>query len=135
MTAVGDQRSEISKYEEIKFMNKKICLLALCAMLFALCFSAEAQQPAKVPRTGLLRPGSPPDAFVEAFRQGLRDLGYVEGTNIVVEYRWAEGKNERLPDLAADLVRLGVNVIVPGGNPATRAAQKACPGAYPDEVA
>jgi putative tryptophan/tyrosine transport system substrate-binding protein len=58
-------------------------------------------------------------------RQGLRDLGYVEGKNIVVEYRWAEGKNERLPGLAADLVQLGVNVIVPGGNPATRAAQKA----------
>jgi hypothetical protein len=62
---------------------------------------AEAQQQAKLPRIGLLRAGSPPDPFVEAFREGLRDLGYVEGKNIVIEYRWAEGRNERLPDLAA----------------------------------
>jgi putative tryptophan/tyrosine transport system substrate-binding protein len=86
---------------------------------------ANAQQPAKLPRIGLLRAGSPPDPMIEAFRQGLRDLGYVEGKNIVIEYRWAEGKNERLPDLAADLVRLEVDVIVPGGNAATRAAKSA----------
>jgi putative ABC transport system substrate-binding protein len=94
-------------------------------MLFSLSFPVEAQQPTKIPRIALLRPGSPPDPFVEAFRQALRDLGYVEGKNISIGYRWAEGRNERLPDLAADLVRLGVDVIVPGGNPATRAAQKA----------
>jgi putative ABC transport system substrate-binding protein len=109
-----------------KIKNQKWAgFLAILVLLAGWAGMAEAQQPAKVPRIGLLRPGSPPDAFVEAFRQGLRDLGYVEGKNIVVEYRWAEGKNERLPGLAADLVQLGVNVIVPGGNPATRAAQKA----------
>jgi putative tryptophan/tyrosine transport system substrate-binding protein len=106
-------------------MKRKITVLALYAMLFAPSFPVEAQQAGKVPRIGLLRAGSPPDPMIEAFRQGLRDLGYVEGKNIVIEYRWAEGKNERLPDLAADLVRLGVDVIVPGGNAATSAAKSA----------
>ena len=106
-------------------MKRKIIVLALYAMLFAPSFPVEAQQAGKVPRIGLLRAGSPPDPMIEAFRQGLRDLGYVEGKNIVIEYRWAEGKNERLPDLAADLVRLGVDVIVPGGNAATSAAKSA----------
>jgi ABC-type uncharacterized transport system substrate-binding protein len=106
-------------------LNKKIFAFALCATLFELSSPAQAQQPTKIPRIGLLRAGSPPDPLAEAFREGLRELGYVEGKNIVIEYRWAEGRNERLPDLAADLVRLGVDVIVPGGNTATRAAQKA----------
>src|SRR5512144_970814 len=84
---------------------------ALCAMLFALCVSAEAQQPAKVYRIGYLSGGlasSSPD--IEAFRQGLRDLGYVEGKNLVIEYRYTERKPERYPELAADLV-LNVDVI------------------------
>jgi putative ABC transport system substrate-binding protein len=104
--------------------NLKSAIL-LGALLLALSVHVDAQQPAKLPRIGLLRAGSPPDPMIEAFRQGLRDLGYVEGKSIVIEYRWAEGKNERLPDLAADLVRLGVDVIVPGGNAATRAAMSA----------
>ena len=83
--------------------------------LLAAPLAAEAQQPAKIPRIGILRSGSPPDPFVEAFRQGLRELGYVEGRNISIEYRWAKGRNERLPDLAADLVRLKVDIIVVGG--------------------
>jgi putative ABC transport system substrate-binding protein len=62
---------------------------------------------------------------VEAFRQGLRELGYVEGQNLVIEYRYAEGSQERLPNLAAELVRLKVDVIVAGGAAATRAAQHA----------
>jgi putative tryptophan/tyrosine transport system substrate-binding protein len=74
--------------------------------------TAEAQEAAKVARIGVLSSGSPPDPFVEAFKQGLRELGYVEGRNIRIEYRWAEGRNERLPGLAADLVRLKVDVIV-----------------------
>ncbi len=74
--------------------------------------AAEAQEAAKVARIGVLSSGSPPDPFVEAFKQGLRELGYVEGRNIRIEYRWAEGRNERLPGLAADLVRLKVDVIV-----------------------
>jgi putative ABC transport system substrate-binding protein len=69
----------------------------------------------KVVRIGLLRPGSPPDPFVETFRHALRELGYAEGRNLIIEYRWAEGRDERLPELAADLVRLKVDVIVAGG--------------------
>ena len=78
---------------------KKIINVALITMLFALCSSAEAQQPAKIPRIGFLLGGSPTTspARREAFRQGLRELGYVEGKNIVIEYRWAEGKLDRFP--------------------------------------
>ena len=74
--------------------------------------AAGAQPPGKVPRVGMLRQGSAPDPHVQAFLQGLRDLGYVEGRNIDIEYRWAEGRNERLARLAADLVRLKVDVII-----------------------
>ena len=89
---------------------------------------AAAQQPTKVYRIGRLSPGLPPSQLspsMEAFRQGLRDLGYVEGQNLVIEWRWAEGREERLPDLAAELVRLQVQVIVVGGGAAIRAAQYA----------
>ena len=80
-------------------MKKKITVLALCAMLFALCSSAEAQQPTKVPRIGYLMRCSLSTVVdrIEAFRQGLRELGYVEGKNIVIEWRYAEGKLDRLP--------------------------------------
>jgi putative ABC transport system substrate-binding protein len=90
--------------------------------------AAEAQQPTKVYRIGLLSPTFhlfAPNARVEAFRQGLRELGYVEGQNLVIESRYAEGRAERLPDLAAELVRLQVEVIVAGGSQAIRAAQHA----------
>jgi putative tryptophan/tyrosine transport system substrate-binding protein len=88
---------------------------------------AQAQQPAKVPRIGYFQapPLSAVAARTEAFRQGLRDLGYVEGKNIVIEYRSAEGKSERVPALAAELVHLKVDVIVTGGSVLTRAAKKA----------
>ena len=95
-------------------------------MLFA--SPAEAQQPArKVPRIGILgAAASYSQAAIEAFRQGLRDLGYVEGKNIRIEYRWAEGKLDRLPALAAELVGLNVDVLVSaGGNSATRALRQA----------
>jgi len=95
-------------------------------MLLALSFPAEAQQLKKVPRIGVLEltrsgPG------VEAFRQGLRELGYVDGQNIIIEYRGAEDKRDRLPELAAELVRLKVDVIVTGegGFPVARAAKNA----------
>src|SRR5882724_13507260 len=93
-------------------MNKKI--IALSAMLFALCVSAEAQQPGKAPRIGFLSSQSESRSAdrAEAFRQGLRDLGYSEGKDILIEYRWANGITDRLPDLAAELVRLKVDVIV-----------------------
>lgn len=101
--------------------------LALFAMLFALSFSTEAQQPEKVPRIGFLSAASPTSASfrTKPFRQGLRDLGYVEGQNIVVEYRYAERKLDRLPALAAELVHLKVNVIVTSGPIPTRAAKEA----------
>jgi putative ABC transport system substrate-binding protein len=84
----------------------------------------EAQQAGKVARIGVLREVSPPDPFVEAFKQGLRELGYVEGRNISIEYRWAEGKTQRLPGLAADLARLKVDVIVTTGTSPTQAAMR-----------
>jgi len=95
-------------------MKTKITVLALCAMLFALCSSADAQQPVKLYRIGYLDSGSASGSthLLEAFRQGLRDLGYVEGKNILMESRYAELKSERLPDLAAELVRLKVDVIL-----------------------
>jgi len=86
-----------------------------------------AQAPAKVPRIGLLSSYSPSDAALwhQAFRLGLRDLGWVEGKNISIEYRYAEGRSDRLPELAADLVRLQVDVIVASGVTDALAAQKA----------
>src|SRR6266404_2093290 len=94
--------------------NQKLGSFALCAMLVALGSFAEAQQPKKIARIGLLSPFSPSDTTLwhERFRQGLRDLGWVEGKNVSIEYRYAEGRTARLPDLAADLVRLKVDVIV-----------------------
>jgi ABC-type uncharacterized transport system substrate-binding protein len=108
-------------------MRKKVIGFTLSAMLFALSVSVEAQQPKKVPRIGFLNPISPStiSARVEAFRQGLRELGYVEGKNIVIEWRSAEGKSDRLPALAAELVRLKVDVIVTHGTTATRPAKQA----------
>ena len=96
-------------------------------VLLAVAVIAQAQQSAKVPRIGYLT-GATPDgqsARIEAFRQGLRELGYVEGKNIVIEYRYAEEKLDRLPALAAELVRLKVDVIVTGGSGNTRAAKNA----------
>ena len=101
-----------------------VLCLTLCAVLFALCFSAEAQQPTKIPRIGYLGSTSV-SARTEAFRQGLRELGYVEGKNIVIEWRRHEGKVDRLPALAAELVRLKVDIIITAGAPAARAAKEA----------
>jgi putative ABC transport system substrate-binding protein len=107
--------------------SKKVIGFALSAMLFALTAPAQAQQPKKVPRIGYLAtsPLSTIAARTEAFRQGLRELGYVEGKNVVIESRYGEGKAERLPALAAELVRLKVDVIVSGGSASTRAAKEA----------
>ena len=108
-------------------MHKKITRRTFCSMLLALPFPAQAQQPAKIPRIAWLTASSlsAPSARIEAFRQGLRDLGYVEGKNIVIEWRYAEGKLDRLPALAAELVRLKVEVIVSAGPPPTRYAKQA----------
>jgi len=108
-------------------MMREIIALALCAVLLTLCVSVEAQQRAKVPRIGYLGgiSYSASSARVEAFRQGLRELGYVEGKNIIIEWRYAEGKVDRLPALAAELVRLKVDVIVSAAPPGTRSAKQA----------
>ena len=101
--------------------------LALCSMLLAPRSAVEAQQLAKMPRIGFLNalfPTTNP-ARIEALRQGLRDIGYVEGKNIVIEYRYAERKFDRLPALAAALVRLKVDVIVTSASQETRAAKEA----------
>ncbi len=112
------------------------CVLVTLAFgLLAAPLGSNAQQPAKIWRIGFLSPNSPSDPErpgspfgergLEAFRQGLRDLGYVEGQNIAIEYRWAEGRFERLPDLAAELVRLKVDVIVAVVTQASLAAKNA----------
>ena len=108
-------------------MRRRAVGLAFSALLLALGSSLQAQQSAKVPRIGFLGAAYPSTnaARMEAFRQGLRELGYVEGKNIIIEYRWAEGKTERLPDLAAELVRLKVDIIVTAGPAATRPAKEA----------
>jgi putative ABC transport system substrate-binding protein len=106
-------------------MNRKAVQLALTALLLALSMSAEAQQPKKIPRIGVLRPAPAAAPLYEAFRQGLRELGYVQGQNIALEFRDGEAKAERLPDLAAELVRLKVDVIVTSSTPAIQAAKQA----------
>jgi putative tryptophan/tyrosine transport system substrate-binding protein len=109
-------------------MKKAGVLSILFVMvLLVVAVIAEAQQPKKVSRIGLLGGSSLAalSARIEAFRQGLRELGYMEGKNIVIEYRWAEGKIERFPDLATELVHLKVDVIVTAGPVSTRAAKEA----------
>ena len=120
--ARGDKQSR-----RTDFMRKTIIGLTLSTLLLALSFSAAAQQPKKIPRIGFLLavPPSTISARIEAFRQGLRALGYVEGKNIVIEWRSSEGKADRLPALAAELVHLNVDVIVSGGPPPTRVAKQA----------
>ena len=105
----------------------RLRLLSLALALLVAPHIAHAQQPKKMPRIGVLSPFSPTfgSALVEVFRQGLRDLRYVEGQNITFEYRWAEGKYDRLPSLAAELVRLDVDIIVATATPAIQAAQQA----------
>jgi putative ABC transport system substrate-binding protein len=100
--------------------------LILTAMLFALCISAEAQQPKKIPRIGVLYSGSPSSTAAqrEAFRQGLRDLGFIEGQNVAVENRYAAGVPE-YANLARELVSLKVDVIVVGSTPGAQAAKNA----------
>jgi putative ABC transport system substrate-binding protein len=105
-------------------MKKKVIVLTLSALLFALCYSASAQQVGKIFRIGFLdnssASGNAP--LLEAFREEMRKLGWIEGKNFTFEYRFAEGKFDRLPDLAADLVRLKVDLImVSGGQPALAA--------------
>jgi len=109
-------------------MSKKVFCLALGAMLLMHCLIAEAQQTKKVPRIGYMSASGDtnnPGSNVEAFRQGLRDLGYFEGKNILVEYRYAEGNQDRIPGLVAELVQLKVEILVVGAQASIRAAKQA----------
>ena len=108
-------------------MTKKIFVSLPVVFFVAIISLAQAQQPTKFPRIGYLAPASLSalTARTEAFRQGLRELGYVEGKNVIIEWRSAEGKLDRLPALAAELVRLKVDVIVTTGPTATRPAKEA----------
>ena len=114
-------------------MKRKISILTLSAMVFALSFPSQAQQPTKVPRIGYVTVTddlSSPSPNLQAFRQGLRDLGYVEGKNIVIEFRSAEGKPDRIPSLVTELVQLKVDVLVSqatGGILAAKQATKTIP--------
>jgi putative ABC transport system substrate-binding protein len=85
-------------------MKKNIAVVTLCVMLFAVCLPAQAQQPTKIPHIGfqLDAPASSATARIEAFRQGLRELGYIEGKNIIIEWRSSEGKPERRSEIAAE---------------------------------
>ena len=98
--------------------------LVICALLLVVSFSAEAQQLKKIPRIGVLFIGGRDQLHLEAFKQGLREHGYIEGKNILLEYRYAEGKEARLPGLVAELVQLKVDVIVTTARLSARAAQQ-----------
>ena len=135
MTAIRSQRSAVSSRKVGKGLTPSPLPLAFSlvgALLFALCFPAEAQQTKIVPRIGYLsRDLHPADSRapvprnLEAFRQGLRQLGYIEDQNIIIEYRYSDGRNERLPALAEELVRLKVEIIVTDSIASARAAKKA----------
>ena len=112
MTVIRVQKSKTSNATALS-----ATVFALCSMLLGPCFSVDAQQTGKIPRIGFLIASSRAvnAAREEAFLQGLRDLGYLEGKNIVIEWRSAEAKLDRLAALAAELVRLKVDVIVTAG--------------------
>jgi len=96
-------------------MKKAFVVIALCAMLFALSLPAEAQQPTKVYRIGYFSPGPGIESNVEGFRQGLHELGYTEGQNLVIEWRFTRGKSDLYPQFAAELVRLRLDCILATG--------------------
>ncbi len=123
--AIFDCRLPIADWKS-SILNPNVFRLPLCAMLLALSSPAQGQQPAKVPRIGYLSASSASGNLprIEAFRQGLRDFGYIEGQNIVIDYRFGEGKLDRVPSLAAELLSLKVDVIVaPGTGPVSAAKQ------------
>jgi putative ABC transport system substrate-binding protein len=126
------QEDFVDVYLKFAFRNVKSAIL-LCAMLLALCLPAEAQQPKKVPRIGFLSAGSMPSPTSPSrafLLEGLQALGYVEGKNILIEYRFADNKNDRLPDLVAELIQLKVDVIFASSTLAALPA-KAATGTIP----
>ena len=118
----------LSDNRQSRIQNRKLGGLVAIAFAFVLVGpGAQAQQPAKIPRIGFLisARSSTASRRIQAFHQGLRELGHVEGKNIIIEYRYAEGKIERLPDLADELVRLKVDIIVTDTSRAIQVAQNA----------
>src|SRR5262249_62285664 len=120
------QRGKWKKNWE-KLMRKSVIGLTFSALLLGLTFHVEAQQPKKVPRIGYLSSRDPASesARSEAIRLALRERGYIEGQNIATDYRYAEGKPDRYPELAVELVRLKVDIILAGGAGPIRAAKNA----------
>src|SRR6266542_6678184 len=127
MTEVRDQKSDVRDRKSRTAMTKKIILLALCSLLLAPCSAVDAQQTGKIFRIGYLdnSTASGSTVLVKAFLQELSKLGWIEGKNFTIEYRFGEQKDERLPELAADLVRLKVDLILVPGTPPALAAKKA----------
>ena len=108
-------------------MIKEIILFALCSLLLAPCSVVEAQQPTKIPRIGFIPSAGDannPGTQVNAFQRGLRDLGYIDGKNILTEYRYGEGQAERIPSLVAELAQLKIDVLVVGSPGAVQEARK-----------
>src|SRR3972149_4661457 len=105
-------------------MERRRFIEVIAGGLLAVPLAAEAQQAGKVARIGYIRAEAPPAGDIEAFRQGLREHGYVEGKNIVVDYRWADGNEQRLRAIVAELIRVKVDLIVASAPAATRAAQE-----------
>jgi putative ABC transport system substrate-binding protein len=124
MTEASSQKSEVSKTRSLRTLL--VAFGSSTALIFELCISAEAQQLAKIPRAGYLgsTSSSANSTRDAAFQQELRNLGYIQGKNILIEYRYADGQLELLPELAKELVRLKVDVIVAGGLPAAHAAKR-----------
>jgi putative ABC transport system substrate-binding protein len=112
-------------------MGLKVIFIALAVLMLTSVQLVKAQSAKKVSRIGFLRSADYPSAYMEAFKQGLRELGYVEGQNIIIEYRYAEGKAERYRDLATELVRLKVDVIVVGGGTGAASAAKQATNTIP----
>src|SRR5512143_2103989 len=123
MTEARHQRSEVSSLWSV--VTKAIISFALCALLFALSVPVEAQQPKKIYRIGYISSGPGIEVREEAFRQALRELGYIEGRNLVIEWRFANGRITQRPELAADLIGLKVDCIVATGSGETAIDKKA----------
>jgi putative tryptophan/tyrosine transport system substrate-binding protein len=125
MTVISGRRSGVSKCKKRKSMDKKIFCVALSALFLAFSFAAEAQQQKKIPRLGYFTLSSGPSERDEIFKQGLRELGWADGQNIMIEYRWVAGKTEQLAAVADELVRLKVDVIFATSAPVIQAAKNA----------
>ena len=123
----GDGEARIGGWAVVSLVTARLATAVVLLLLAAPFATAAAQSPGTVPRVGFLGPNtrSPNPRTLNAFLQGLRELGWVEGTNLVIEYRWAEGRSDRLPGLAAELVRLKVDVIFASSTSAAVAAKNA----------